>query len=519
MPNCYALGLGGTGSKSLEAFLHLAAAGLGPAAAKVGLVDQDAANGNVARARKTLEVYRRQVAAFRGRAAAHRLPEPEVMPFLATEIEPFGPTGFWCPVAQDQRTNLARYFGKDGGMLPELADLMDVLYTEADQRASFDVGFRGRPAVGAPIIVAQADPAREPFWGDLFHGARAAGGGGGSRFVLFGSAFGGTGASSLPTIARLIREHARMENQGNVQVAGVLMTPYFQFPDPPQRGSEVVAESTRFLQQTQGALAYYQSLLSRQEAAGNRLFDTLYVIGWSPLIPLKTFRAGGAEQANPPLVPELLAGLAACDFFKRGAGPEDRLRLLGWHADGEPFTWRDLPAPGGGGKIGPDVAARLGQYLHFCYQYARVYHPILTESRESALRPFNWHETLVRSQVGSTGLPGTRQALDDLGAFAAQALRWLVTCADASTTANQRVRLFNHNLQYEPAYDRDGLIQLPETFSGRELRATAGLVTDADRWPTAAQLYRGLVRATPNEDAQQLGVFVDRLYSLCAPTA
>lgn len=518
MPNSYALGLGGTGSKSLEAFLHLAAAGLGPLSATVGLVDQDATNGNVARARKTLKSYRRQRQAFRGQAAAHRLPESDPLPFLATEIESFG-AGFWCPVADDQRTNLARYFGKDGAMAPDLAHLMDVLYAEADQRASFDVGFRGRPSVGAPIIVAQADPARAPFWRDLFQGARAAGGGGGSRFVLFGSAFGGTGASALPTIARLIRNHAQAENQGNVQIAGVLLTPYFLFPDPPNRGEEVVAESTRFLQQTQGALNYYGSLLSRQEAAGHRLFDTLYVIGWSPLIGLPTFKAGGSDQANPPLVPELLAGLAACDFFARGAGATDRLRVLGWHHEDQPFTWRDLPAPGGGGEDGPDVAGRLGQLLHFCYQYARIYHPMLTEGRDTERRRFNWYETLVRGPAGSTGLPEARRTLDDLQAYALQALRWLVTCADASNKANQRVLLFNHNLRYDPDYDSDGLVLLPETVRNRELKGTQGLVTDAERWSTAAQLYCGLVDAKPHDDAQQLGVFVDRLYRLCAPIA
>jgi len=499
--------------------LHLAAAGLGPSAATVGLVDQDATNGNVARARKTLEGYRRQFQAFRGQAAAHRLPEPEAMPFLATAIEPFGEKGFWCPVEDDQQTNLARYFGKDGTMAPDLAHLMDVLYAEADQRASFDVGFRGRPAVGAPIIVAQADPERAPFWRDLFQGVRAAGGGRGSRFVLFGSAFGGTGASSLPTIARLIRNHAQAENQGNVQIAGVLLTPYFLFPDPPNRGAEVVAESTRFLQQTQGALRYYGSLLRRQEDAGQRLFDTLYVIGWSPLTALPTFKAGGSDQANPPLVPELLAGLAACDFFKRGAKPPERLRVLGWHDDEQPFTWRDLPAPGGDGENGPDVAARLGQFLHFCYQYGRIYHPLLTKRRDTELRPFNWYETLVRGPAGSPGLPETRRTLDDLQTFTAQALRWLVTCADTSNQANQRVRLFNHNLRYGPEYDSDGLVRLPETVHDRELKDTPRLVTDAERWSTAAQLYRGLVRATPHDDAQQLGVFVDRLYRLCAPIA
>ena len=51
------LGVGGTGAKIVESFVHLCAAGLGPPRAAVAFIDQDQSNGNTQRARKTLTQY------------------------------------------------------------------------------------------------------------------------------------------------------------------------------------------------------------------------------------------------------------------------------------------------------------------------------------------------------------------------------------------------------------------------------------------------------------------------------
>ena len=41
------LGIGGTGSKAVENFIHVCFSGLGPSNVWLGMVDQDSANGNV----------------------------------------------------------------------------------------------------------------------------------------------------------------------------------------------------------------------------------------------------------------------------------------------------------------------------------------------------------------------------------------------------------------------------------------------------------------------------------------
>ena len=51
------LGIGGTGSKAVENFIHVCFSGLGPSNVWLGMVDQDSANGNVAKTKATLDHY------------------------------------------------------------------------------------------------------------------------------------------------------------------------------------------------------------------------------------------------------------------------------------------------------------------------------------------------------------------------------------------------------------------------------------------------------------------------------
>ena len=59
MSECYLIGVGGTGSKVIESYIKLCATGLGPSNLWLGMVDQDEANGNVARSKTAIENYQR----------------------------------------------------------------------------------------------------------------------------------------------------------------------------------------------------------------------------------------------------------------------------------------------------------------------------------------------------------------------------------------------------------------------------------------------------------------------------
>ena len=67
MSECYLIGVGGTGSKVIESYIKLCATGLGPSNLWLGMVDQDEANGNVARSKTAIENYQRLEILLKGR--------------------------------------------------------------------------------------------------------------------------------------------------------------------------------------------------------------------------------------------------------------------------------------------------------------------------------------------------------------------------------------------------------------------------------------------------------------------
>ena len=54
-------------------------------------------------------------------------------------------------------------------------------------------------------------------------------------FPKFASAFGGTGAAGFPTIARILHNTLKKDQDGNcvANIGGALVLPYFQFPPAP----------------------------------------------------------------------------------------------------------------------------------------------------------------------------------------------------------------------------------------------------------------------------------------------
>lgn len=513
MTFCHLLALGGTGAKCLDGFLQLAAAGLGPDQATVDMIDQDNANGNVARSVATLNSYQALNTAFRARGGDHTLSPDGRLFGTRLDTQRHGP--LWCPIPNASETTLAKLFGKGGLMSDQVEPLFDTLFTQAEQTVPFDVGYRGKPAVGAAAILSQVID-QNSLVSRLRQASQKAGQGQTVRFFLMGSVFGGTGAAAFPTIARLLREYGKDMEQGSVQIGGVLMLPYFKFPAVASDKGASVAHSEVFLQQTQGALDYYASLMRQFHAPGQRLFDSLYLVGWSPLIELKAFSEGGAGQVNPPLIPELLAAHAACDFFHRGpAGtPDQALRLLGL-ADASAFGWHDIPPLGDRGS----VVAALGQLLRFSHQYTRIYHGVLTDERKRRYAAYNWFQHLIAQHVPHLRGVATEDLLDTLHRFTKTTLRWMLTANWQSDQAARRVNLLAHEAFHQGQLESDGLLALNPTLRPAELRDFGGLITAGD-WPDARRVYRNLVSqptAPRGSEAQGLGVFVETLHALCKP--
>jgi CO dehydrogenase nickel-insertion accessory protein CooC1 len=143
----YLIGIGGSGAKCVEAVVQLASVGLfTQEPIKVLFVDADESNGNLERSRNSLNIYNKCYQAAIGK-------DKQQCPWMQTEIQSFG---LWSPFANNSlNKELSAFFNYNTieQSQPELAHLFDVLYTDREKQEQLDVGFRGRPAIGAAVMI------------------------------------------------------------------------------------------------------------------------------------------------------------------------------------------------------------------------------------------------------------------------------------------------------------------------------------------------------------------------------
>lgn len=326
----YVIGIGGTGAKCIEGIIQLASIGLfNEETLHLLFVDADENNGNLERALKSLKIYQ----------DCQNLNLADKHPWMKTKIESFG---LWSPFANTSvNKNLGSFFEynilKDDE--PALGNLFDVLYTSEERDANLDVGFRGRPAIGAAVMSqVKLDALDYDSWGQLMNQLQKdTGGGKRTKVFLCGSIFGGTGASGLPTIGRLV--HNKLENlkiRSKVDLGCLFVLPYFSFsPTLGENADTVYARSEQFLLNTEAALRYYGS--QAQET-----FNTVYLLGNQNLSPVKVFSVGRNTQRNDPHFIEFYAGLAARQFLLNPTSEVKNVVLMN-RENLKSLTWKDIP--------------------------------------------------------------------------------------------------------------------------------------------------------------------------------
>ena len=406
------LGIGGTGAKSVEAFIRLALCGLGPQAAWVGLLDQDRSNGNSARAMRVLSDYAQLRALLRAAGEA----DLGRSPLLGMRLDQPHAGWAWAP-EERSAASLSTAIGYPA-LPPAEQALVQALFTDEERRLLLDEGFRQRPALGAALTL-QGVTAESPVWRDLLAALQSAGHGGEVRVFLVASIFGGTGAAGFPTVARLLRNEIRRRNlEGQVKLGGALLLPYFAFPPPPGSEAAIRPDSSAFMMQARGALEYYAQLFRAE-----RVFDRLYLVGNDPLIPLRQYSDGGSSQANPPLLPELVAGLACVDFLRTQpeGGPQTVAAGTGTGIVG----WDDLPYDGPGGPA--FLRAELGATLRMALAWRQAYGPALAgESWRGCRREAWFRRLLARDGSAPVGSEATQRAIGLAGRVFDDLLRWFI---------------------------------------------------------------------------------------------
>lgn len=336
----FIIAIGGTGMRCLESFVHLCAMGMmDDCEIDVLTLDTDAENGNRVRVEQLIDQYNK----VKGDIASNDAESNSGInnnTFFSAKINKFS---YYTIYNQERGTKfkqLARL--ATSGKTEENKKLAD-LFLDKDSVQEFDLqrGYRAQTHLGSylmyhslidsavrisrgnnPAAGFRNRPLEEPdkdlkeFLGRLVNAEN------GSKVFIFGSVFGGTGASSIPILPPALRDAVAIACGGKVLTAkfgATLLTNYFSFPpsSKAQKDSEkVIAEAVYFDLNSQAAMDFYSKDKSVKE-----FYKRFYMVGWPEEAAEwgakdGTLQTGGSDQENPCHVVELMCAAAAYDFFK-----------------------------------------------------------------------------------------------------------------------------------------------------------------------------------------------------------
>ncbi|MBF0342594.1 MAG: hypothetical protein HQL06_00025 [Nitrospirae bacterium] len=497
----YAIGIGGTGAKCMEAFVHLCAAGIIDGEIFSLFIDPDSANYLLERATKAFNTYIKckgtNVSGIDFMRARINAPDPMVWPLFDTNVQPDLSSYF-------QYTNMHN-------IRTEAAHLFDTLYTKAEKETTLERGFRGHPAIGAAIMASIAQTKNEP-WGTFCDRlVQDLGSGEDIKIFIFGSVFGGTGASGLPTIARVINNlitdgGSKKSAKGTVKIGCAMLLPYFSFVSS-DNDNELKAKSENFIVNTQAALKYYHQM-KRMD-----IYDAVYLLGTETQSPVSVASTGGREQKNDPHFIELYAALAAFDFFKATNYNRSAMyRVLGREKNNR-VDWEDLPD----NETRSMIKSKILNLTRFAFAYLNFYYPMLGDiDKRGAFYKAPWYVDIFERCGEKLLSDKTKASLLDLKGYSEQYLSWLANIHKSARDVN--VNLINCNA-FSYTVDENGRTKT-ELLADFRREHFDDLLLPATNTPTDGLngLWHRICETALEKDnsLNALGRFIKVLYNSCS---
>lgn len=384
MDKLFVIAVGGTGMRCLEAFTHLCAIGMFDSKEiEVLTLDTDQANGNKGRVEKLIQLYNRIKTGG----------TPNANTFFSSKLNLYR---FYTNYSGQGRENYKNISKLNTGT-PEQQKgnkLISDLFLDNDSVQEFDLshGYRAQTHLGSMLMYhGMIEAARNIVRGtdikvqekelDEFV-TKLELAGQDARVFIFGSIFGGTGASSIPIIPKALQDFIKIRSKGAASIdfskakfGSTLLTEYFTFkkPNDKQKASKensVIADASYFPLNSQAALQFYQS-----DPTVQRCYKMLYHIGW-PIEskPVDTGSTqtitGGATQENAAHITELLAACAAYDFFTRTTGLDvDKTEYVYKAVDfsNNAFSFSIHDFVGNGNKAGERFANKIGAFFSLAH--------------------------------------------------------------------------------------------------------------------------------------------------------
>ena len=338
----FVIGIGGTGMRCLEAFTHLCAIGMfDNQEIEVLTLDTDQLNGNKTKTENLIELYSRIKTSVSGAQGG----TPNANTFFSAKLNLHR---FWTNYSGSARANYRSLSHLSEGSTDKQRSnkLVSDLFLEKNSVQEFNLahGYRAQTHLGSHLMYhAIVESARNLAAGkntdkqdkelELFMNKLNDAGKLGARVFVFGSIFGGTGASSIPVIPKAFQDFIRIRSGrkstidfSKIKFGSTLLTEYFTFKKPDNvqmstKDDSVIADSSFFALNSQAALQFYQN-----DPTVQKTYKTMYHIGW----PIESKKigdeketstiTGGEKQKNPCHITEMLCACAAYDFLTKTKG-------------------------------------------------------------------------------------------------------------------------------------------------------------------------------------------------------
>ena len=364
----------------MEALTHLCAAGMLPGDEKIYIlsIDPDTGNGNLNRSSAALKCFKEFQNSAVGADTA----------LFKTKVEIANPFP-WNPTEVDTRLDDIMQYQTYKGT--PIGNLYEVLYTRDERNTFLNEGFRGRPSIGAAVMAKKIPTnSKEKWsgsdsapWDRFFELVKQDKDGSNAKIFLVGSAFGGTGAAGMPTIARLL--HDKFKDYENIYIGGALILPYFSFtPANENLQGQIFASSENFLTNTKAALKYYAMKLK-----DTNVYDSLYFVGDDVLEPVKKFSVGAATQLNDAHIVDFYSALAAIDFYQADPRNLKKFSYIN-HTDANVFNWSDFPSIEVEKNFEIHLKERFVQFTRFIFSYLHLIKPVFGSLSAGALRTYQY---------------------------------------------------------------------------------------------------------------------------------
>ena len=319
MPRCFVFLIGGTGPRIFQSFLYLLAAGCRNDILKKWeivpvFIDLDTKNGNLKSCIDLLKTYTTLY--------GNLLSEKHQNQFWGTKISSLAEisrnaqSGDFVMELGLSNKSLRQVidFGElenvksDGAAknLKPTQDLISLLYSRDELSMTLEKGFKGHPGIGTLVFEALAGDSNEGSFAnedfnafvENFDESR------GDRIFIVNSIFGGTGASGLPWLLKILRKNN--EKNAGLQKAktGVLsVMPYFRV----QADKQGLIDSAGFISRTKAALKFYHQNLKP---------NIFFYIGEENLNTEYENQEGGIQQNNHAHPVELFGATSIIKFLE-----------------------------------------------------------------------------------------------------------------------------------------------------------------------------------------------------------